>query len=126
ERKADARVPRRPLDDRPAGPQASVRFGVAHDIKGSAILYRSARIRIFALAPDFASGRFARSLEEHQRRVTDQVQAVFRYDHVPDLSPHPSHRKTASLAPAETGLCRRAPRQQRRTPDQMQTKGLRL
>src|SRR3546814_8709860 len=94
------------LDDRAAGRQAAVRFRVAHDIERGAVLYRSAGVRIFALAPDFAAGFLARPLEQHQRRVADQLQAVFRNHHAPDLGRPPGRRKTASLDPAKVRLCR--------------------
>src|SRR3546814_18491671 len=89
-----------------SGGQSADRCRVAHDIGRGAVLYRCAVVRVFARAPDFAAGFLARPLEQHQRRVADQLQAVFRNHHAPDLGRPPGRRKTASLDPAKVRLCR--------------------
>src|SRR5690606_13757042 len=76
ERQSDAGVARRALDDRAAGAEAAVGFGIADDIERRAVLHRTAGIGIFALAPDFAAGGFARPPEQYQGGIADEVEAV--------------------------------------------------
>src|SRR3546814_9671685 len=79
------------------------------------VLHRSAGIGIFALAPDFAAGGFARSFQQHQGRIADEVEAVCSNSHAHDLGRRPQPRKTASLAPPMIGLVdQRAPRSDER------------
>src|SRR3546814_9748182 len=69
----------------PLFPYSTLFRSIADDIKRGAVLHRSAGIGIFALAPDFAAGGFARSFQQHQGRIADEVEAVCSNSHAHDL-----------------------------------------
>src|SRR3546814_19981957 len=100
----------------PLFPYSTLFRSIADDIKRGAVLHRSAGIGIFALAPDFAAGGFARSFQQHQGRIADEVEAVCSNSHAHDLGRRPQPRKTASLAPPMIGLVdQRATRSDRKS-----------
>ena len=71
ERKADARVTRRPFHNRAAGLQQPLPFSIAHNVQSSAIFYRRAGIGKFALAEDVATGGLAWAFQADQRCVAN-------------------------------------------------------
>ncbi len=72
EREPDPGIARGPFDDRSARFQTAVRLGIANNIERGAILYRSAGVGIFALAPDFAARGFAGPAQQYQGCVANQ------------------------------------------------------
>src|SRR3546814_7113943 len=69
----------------PLFPYSTLFRSIADDIKRGAVLHRSAGVGIFALAPDFAAGGFARSFQQHQGRIADEVEAVCSNSHAHNL-----------------------------------------
>src|SRR3546814_17264938 len=93
ERQSDAGVARRPLDDRAAGAQAAVRFGVADDIERAAVLHRPAGVGLSALATAFAAGGFAPPFQLPPGRIADEVAPLYTLRHALTLAT-PTRRRT--------------------------------
>ncbi len=71
--KANAGITCRALNNRPAGLQQALPFGIADDVKRGAILYRRTGVHIFAFAKNIASGCLAWPFQADERGVANQI-----------------------------------------------------
>ena len=70
-RKSNPRVPRRALDDRPAGAEEASFLGVEDDVQGGAVFDAAAGVLELGFAEDVAGGLVGERGEVDQGRVAD-------------------------------------------------------
>ncbi len=76
QREADPGVARGSLDDRAAGLQQALSFGIVDHRDADAVLHRAARIHVIGLDVHFGGESGGQPVQAHQRRVSDGVENV--------------------------------------------------